>query len=67
MKTIFTIITFAFITTLYARYSSQTITYEVDVKNHKDDLFHVTVFINGLSSDNNIYNLPATVPVILPI
>jgi predicted metalloprotease with PDZ domain len=62
MKTIFTIITFAFITTLYARYSLQTITYEVDVKKHKDDLFHVTVFINGLSSDNNIYNLPATVP-----
>jgi len=30
--------------------------------NPKDDLFHVTVLTDGLSSENNIYNLPATVP-----
>lgn len=40
----------------------QTITYEIDVTKHKDDLFHVSVFVNGLSSENNIYNFPATVP-----
>ena len=62
MKNIFTTIAFALLATFNSQYLAQTITYEVDVKNHKDDLFHVTVFINGLSSDNNIYNLPATVP-----
>jgi len=41
---------------------SQNITYEVDVINHQDDLFHVSVFTEELSSENNIYNFPATVP-----
>lgn len=41
---------------------SQTILYEIDVTNHSDDLFHVSVFVNELSEENNIYNLPATVP-----
>jgi len=40
----------------------QTITYEINVTNHRDDLFHVSVFVDGLSSENNIYNFPATVP-----
>ena len=41
---------------------SQTIKYEIDVTNHRDDLFHVSVFVDGLTSENNIYNFPATVP-----
>ena len=62
MKNIFTNITFALLATINSQYLAQTITYEVDVTNQKDDLFHVTVFVDGLSSVNNIYNLPATVP-----
>ena len=42
--------------------STAQIFYEVDMTNYQDDLFHVTVFIEGLSEENNIYNLPATVP-----
>jgi len=42
--------------------SSAQIIYNVDVTNHSDDLFHVTVFVNGLTEGNSIYNLPATVP-----
>jgi len=38
------------------------VTYEVNVTNYQDDLFHVTVDVNGLSIENDIYNLPATVP-----
>ncbi len=40
----------------------QTITYEIDVLNYEDDLFHVTVFTKGLSNENDVYKLPATVP-----
>lgn len=62
MKNILTIVTFI----LYATFSgwnlAQTITYDIDVTNHRDDLFHVMVFTEGLSLENNIYNLPATVP-----
>ena len=36
--------------------------YEVNVLNYQDDLFHVTVYTKGLKEENNIYNLPATVP-----
>lgn len=36
--------------------------YEINVSNHQDDLFHVTVYTEGLTEENNIYNLPATVP-----
>ena len=42
--------------------SSTKIIYNVDVTNYVDDLFHVTVFVEGLSEENNIYNMPATVP-----
>jgi len=38
------------------------ITYRVDLTNYKDDIFHVTVNVDGLSKENDIYNLPATVP-----
>ena len=62
MKKIY-IITVLFILTIFnSQYLGQSIIYEVDVTNYKDDLFHVTVFTDGLSSENNIYNLPATVP-----
>ena len=42
--------------------SSPKIVYNVDVTHYEDDLFHVTVFADGLSEENNIYNMPATVP-----
>jgi predicted metalloprotease with PDZ domain len=42
--------------------SSAEIVYHVDVINCEDDLFHVIVLVSGLSSENNVYNLPATVP-----
>ena len=38
------------------------ITYKVNLTNYQDDLFHVTVDVNGLSIENDIYNMPATVP-----
>lgn len=38
------------------------ITYSVDLTNHEDDLFHVTVFVDGLSQRNNVYNFAATAP-----
>ena len=62
MKNMFTIIVFTLFIILNTSLFTQTVTYEVDVTNHKDDLFHVTVFTDGLSLENNIYNLPATVP-----
>lgn len=42
--------------------NSPEITFEVNVLNYKDDLFHVTVYSDGLTKENNTYNLPATVP-----
>ena len=62
MKNMFTIIVFTLFIIINTSLFTQTITYEVDVTNYKDDLFHVTVFTDGLTSENNIYNLPATVP-----
>jgi len=62
MKNKSALITFTLFAIFNAQCLSQTITYEVDITNHKDDLFHVIVLIDGLSSENNIYNLPATVP-----
>jgi predicted metalloprotease with PDZ domain len=62
MKKTFTITMFALLAMFNSLLSAQTISYEIDVTNHQDDLFHVTVFVNGLSSENNIYNFPATVP-----
>jgi predicted metalloprotease with PDZ domain len=41
---------------------STQIIYNVDVSEYQDDLFHITVLADGLSEENNIYNLPATVP-----
>jgi predicted metalloprotease with PDZ domain len=38
------------------------LTYKVNLINYEDDVFHVTVDVDGLSAENNIYNLPATVP-----
>lgn len=38
------------------------ITYNIDIKNHLDDLFHVTVFPTALSSENNMYHFPMNVP-----
>jgi len=38
------------------------LTYNVNLTNYQDDLFHVIVDVEGLSSENDIYNLPATVP-----
>ena len=38
------------------------IIYNVDVTNHQDDLFHVTVSVNGLSQENNVYNFASTAP-----
>ena len=62
MKKSFIIVTFVLLTTFNSHIWTQTISYKVNVKNYQDDLFHVTVFTEGLSSGNNIYNLPATVP-----
>jgi predicted metalloprotease with PDZ domain len=42
--------------------SGAEITYVVDVTNHQDDLFHITVFVNGLSQRNNVYNFVSTTP-----
>ncbi|NWF88244.1 MAG: PDZ domain-containing protein [Ignavibacteriaceae bacterium] len=38
------------------------VVYNVDLTNYQDDLFHITVFVNGLSKEEDIFNLPATVP-----
>lgn len=58
MKKMLTIIVLAFITDL----NSQIIVYNIDVTNYQDDLFHVTIDVEDLSAENDIYNLPATVP-----
>ncbi|MCJ7800953.1 MAG: hypothetical protein MUP82_01195, partial [Candidatus Marinimicrobia bacterium] len=41
---------------------NQVIFYEVDMTNTKDDLYHVTVIVNGLSKNNDIYNFASNVP-----
>lgn len=41
---------------------SPQIIYELDLEDSEDDVFHVTVITSGLGKENNIYNLPATVP-----
>ncbi len=38
------------------------IVYNLDVTNHQDDLFHVTVSVSGLSQENNVYNFASTTP-----
>ncbi len=67
MKKLLLFINLIFLTGLISfSYSQNTnepqIVYTVNVENHLDDLFHVTVSATGLTSENNIYNLPATVP-----
>jgi len=47
---------------LSANPDSPQVIYEVNVLHHQDDLFHVTIYTEGLKEENNIYNLPATVP-----
>jgi len=42
--------------------SDPQITFEVDVTNPLDDLFHVSVSTRGLASENNIYNFASTAP-----
>jgi predicted metalloprotease with PDZ domain len=51
-----------FVLVFIANLSSQQIIYNIDVTNYQDDLFHVTVDVEDLSTENDIYNLPATVP-----
>jgi predicted metalloprotease with PDZ domain len=62
MKKLFPALFLLLLALISAKNFSQSITYHIDVTNHKDDLFHVTVFVEGLSPENNIYNFPATVP-----
>jgi predicted metalloprotease with PDZ domain len=62
MNKLFSIVLAGFLLVLTVRIYSQTITYEIDLNNHLDDLFHISVFVQGLTEENNIYNLPATVP-----
>ncbi len=38
------------------------ITFDVDISNPVDDLFHVSVSVKNLRSENNIYNFAATAP-----
>ncbi|MGD8306622.1 MAG: hypothetical protein PVF17_08210, partial [Ignavibacteria bacterium] len=57
------IILTGFVTSSHSQNTNELqITYTVNVENHMDDLFHVTVSVADLTSENNIYNLPATVP-----
>lgn len=42
--------------------SDPQITFDVDVTNPTDDLFHVSVETKNLSSENNIYNFASTAP-----
>ncbi len=62
MKKIFIAFQFFLIISSSEMSFSQTIIYEIDVTNHLDDLFHVSLFVDELTPENNIYNLPATIP-----
>jgi predicted metalloprotease with PDZ domain len=67
MKKLFVLITLFYFagcstSTITNSTSSTQIVYNVDVTDYKDDLFHITVLTDGLTKENNIYNLPATVP-----
>ena len=67
MKKLFVLITLFYLagcstSTITNSTSSTQIVYNVDVTDYKDDLFHVTVLTDGLTKENDIYNLPATVP-----
>jgi len=41
---------------------SPQVVFEVNLLNYQDDIFHVTVYTEGLTEENDIYNLPSTVP-----
>jgi len=67
MKNIF--LSLALIISIYFSYqtiaqtnSEVDIVYNLDVTNHQDDLFHVTVSVSGLSQENNVYNFASTTP-----
>ena len=62
LSTIVTIIIFLASSSQLVFSNSPEITFEVNVLNYQDDLFHVTVYSSGLSEENDTYNLPATVP-----
>ncbi|MFB3057620.1 MAG: peptidase, partial [Ignavibacteriaceae bacterium] len=67
MKNIFLslalIISISFSYQLVAQTNSEVdIVYNLDVTNHQDDLFHVTVSVSGLSQENNVYNFASTTP-----
>lgn len=62
MKMTSILFTIVFTFNLYSQETNPMIIYNIDVTNYHDDLFHVTVDIDGLSEQNDIYNLPATVP-----
>lgn len=57
-----TICLLIFASASFAGTGTAEVSYEINLLNSQDDLFHVTVFANGLTEDNNIYNLPSTVP-----
>ena len=64
-KTLLIVLSLYFFTgynTLVAASDPIKVIYEINVKSYQDDLFHVTVYTEGLKEENNIYNLPATVP-----
>jgi len=42
--------------------STVNILYTIDVTDYSDDLFHVSVSVDGLTPENNIYNFAATAP-----
>jgi len=48
--------------TLFGQNNDQVVHYEIDLTGPKDDLFHVTVYIDGLSAKNDIYNFVANAP-----
>ena len=49
--------------TIQAERAAETeISYEIDITQPADDLFHVTVRIRNLGPDNDVYNFAATAP-----
>ncbi len=62
LSTFISIIYLVVVSTGFASSDTPQVTFEVNVLNYQDDLFHVTVYAEGLNEENNIYNLPSTVP-----
>ncbi len=61
-STLISIIYFVVASAGFASSGNPKVTFDVNVLNYQDDLFHVTVYTEGLNEENNIYNLPSTVP-----